>query len=170
MRQSPLLLLLVCACATPPSVTLDFYRGVYSTHFDGIPDQAEICAVVTNRTERPVSWTRLRLRAHPTYGEREGRWTSGWAYRGGLAPGETKVLRLVVPPVADQIELEVRGSGRGHGPSSARSVVEAKECSEAFLQQPLRAAREGRTAPGMALYPILRLNDPSPETLIARER
>ena len=73
-------------------------------------------------------------------------------------------------PVADQIELELRGSGRGAGPSSPRAVVEAKECSEAFLQQHLRAAREGRTAPGMALYPILRLNDPSPETLIARER
>ena len=112
MRKSPLLLLLICACAKPPSVTLDSYRGVYSTHFDGIPDQAEICAVVTNRTDRPFTWARLRLRAYPTYGEREGRWTSEWVYRGPLEPGETKALRLVVPPVADQIELELRGAGR----------------------------------------------------------
>ncbi len=170
MRKSPLLLLLICACATGPSVTLDFYRGVYATHFDGIPDQAEICAVVTNRTDRPVSWARLRLRAYPTYGEREGRWTSGWVYRGRLDPGERKAVRLVVPPVADQIELELRGAGRGEGPLSNRTAVEAEECTEAFLQRQLIEAREGRTAPGMALYPIVRRNDPSPEIVVARER
>jgi hypothetical protein len=177
MRQSPIVLLPACAlllltfaCATSPRVTLDLFRGVYSTHFEGIPDQAAICAVLTNRTNRAVDWTRLRLRAYPTYGEKEARWTSSWIYRGRLLPGETKAVALRLPPVADQIELEVRSAGRGEGPESDRPAVAVKRCSESWLQHRLKAAREGRTAPGMALYPIVRRNDLSVEVLLARER
>ena len=75
-RIAPLMAFLAAsACATPAPVTLDLYRGVYSTHFDGVPDRAELCALLTNRASHSVDWVTLRLRAYPTYGERTARWT-----------------------------------------------------------------------------------------------
>jgi hypothetical protein len=153
-------------------VTLDLYRGVFTTHFDGIPDRSAICAVVSNRDVRPVEWVSLRLRAYPTYavtdGERVPRWTSMWTYRGPLKPGETQAFRLARPPVADQIELDLRDAGSGEGPLRGRPLMKSEACSEAWLQQKLASERDGRTAPTMALYPIVRRSQP-PEVVLARE-
>ena len=59
-RATPLLVLLAfsSSCATG-AVRLERYRGAYSTHFEGIPDQAEICAVLRNRSARPVEASRV---------------------------------------------------------------------------------------------------------------
>ena len=158
------------ACASHAPVSLDRYRGVYSTHFDGIPERAELCAVLTNRATHPIDWVTLRLRAYPAYGARPARWTSFWTYRGRLGPGETRVLRLVRPPVADQVELEVRDAGRGPGPPSGRIVVESEACSEPALLRDVRAALATRTAPGIAIYPIVRRNEAAPEIVVAQDR
>jgi len=42
-----LALVLVSGCASTP-LHVERYRGAYSTHFEGIPDRAEACAVVRN--------------------------------------------------------------------------------------------------------------------------
>jgi hypothetical protein len=158
------------ACATPAPVTLDLYRGVYSTHFDGVPDRAELCALLTNRASHSVDWVTLRLRAYPTYGERTARWTSYWTYREHFRPGESRTVRLIRPPVADQVELEVRDAGWGPSPASGRPVVDAESCSEPSLHRDVRANQEGRTAPGMSVYPVIRRNDPESEVVVAQDR
>jgi hypothetical protein len=173
LRQCALILVIVaCACAGPRPVTLDRYRGVLTTHFDGVPDRSAICAVVTNRGEEPVDWVTLRLRSYPTYWETEAgrspRWTSTWTHQGRMKPGETRAFRLVQPPVADQIELELRRAGSGELPRAGRPLVPSEACSEAWLQRQLTEEKGDRTAPGIALYPIVRRNQP-PDVVLARE-
>ncbi len=163
----PLVMLCASACATPPPVSLDLYRGVYATHFDGVPNRAAVCAVLTNRAAHDVDWVRLRLRTYPAArSSREVRWTSFWTYRERLRPGETRTVRFVRPPVGNQVDLEVRDAGFGRAPSSGRPVVDAESCSEPGLQQDVQATQKERTAPGIAVYPIVRRNDPAPVVLV----
>src|SRR5258705_7674751 len=88
-------LLLCSACASGP-VRLERYRAAYSTHFAGIPDQAEACAVVRNRSARPLEWLQLRVRVRRHFGG-DAAPGSKWGYRRRLQPGPAGALRLVAP-------------------------------------------------------------------------
>ncbi len=169
MRIAPcLLVVLVCACASNPGVELQRYRGVYSTHFDGIPDETRICAVVTNAGPKPVAWVRLRLQAFSQLGELPGRWTSYWLYPKPLASGQTIAVEFRDPPSADQIELSVSDAGDGSPPRRGRPLRRTRACSEAALQQNLKRARAERSVTEMQLVSIERRNDPSREIELAR--
>jgi hypothetical protein len=171
MRLAAVLVVALCAsCVSGPTVTLDRYRGVLRTHFDGIPDGSAVCAVLRNGSEQRVEWVGLRLRAYPTHGEKPGRWTSKWLYEGHLEPGQSQAIEFVEPPIADEVELEVRGAGSGPSELVGRKVRKVRECSEASLQRRLSADVEGRTAPGVALYSIVRRNDRSAEVVVASDR
>ncbi|MEE8557594.1 MAG: hypothetical protein V3T14_06885 [Myxococcota bacterium] len=161
MWRSLFLILLAVGCTAPRPVTIDHYRGIYSTHFDGVPDQSAICAVLTNRGSRAVRWVSLRLRAYPEASASTPRWSSSWIYRGLLEPGDSRAVLLVHPPVAREIELEVRSAGYGNGPARGRLLAKRENCSEPELRAHLDKGRRGRTAPGMSLLPIVRRNDPS---------
>ena len=139
--------LLVCAFALGcglPHVEIDRLHGVYSTHFDGIPDQGRICAWIANRSATPVEWVRLRLHSRNASG---GRWRTHWLYRGPLEPGASVAVELRQPPVADEIRLRVQRSGRGRVRGSGRPAVPVAECSERALvaaigrDDPTREAR-----------------------------
>lgn len=166
---APALVCLLTGCVTPP-VTLDLYRGVLATHFDGIPEGSAVCALLTNRGARPVDWVRLRMRGFSTHGERGGRWASTWLYAGRIESGETRAVRLEHPPVVDQMDLRVVGSGPGSANAMGRPVVDSPRCSEAWLRSQLARTREGRAAPGWSLVPIVRRNDPPGPVIVAKER
>ncbi|MBW2279368.1 MAG: hypothetical protein JRG76_12745 [Deltaproteobacteria bacterium] len=136
---------LACASTT---VDLERVRGVYSTHFHGIPDSGRICAVISNRRGSPVDWVRLRLASRSGLAERPGRWRSAWLYRGRLEPGESVAVELDRPPVSDQIRLTVHGAGRGRPTRTGRPAVEIPECSERALSAALERDAAAREAPG----------------------
>jgi hypothetical protein len=104
MRRAHLLLALLAlsSCATG-AVRLERYRGAYSTHFEGIPDQAEICAVVRNLGTRPIEWVELRLISTSQLAEAPSTWKSTWVHRGRIEPGAQVALRFDHPPMADEI-------------------------------------------------------------------
>ena len=151
------------ACATP-GVTLDDYRGLYTTHFDGIPDRALVCAVLTNRGAEPVEWVRLRLVSSSSLGEKPGRWASHWVWSGSLEPGGSVAIRLADPPVAERMLLSVRGSGRGRKPRGRPSQA-AAGCSIAGLRSAARASQSERTAFGIELHAALPHGEAPPATL-----
>ncbi len=161
MRTPPalaLLCLVVAGCLRPP-VELDRYRGLVATHFDGVPDRAEVCAIVTNRGDAPVGWVRLRLRSWSRLGEEPGAWTTHWIWRGHLAPAASAVIALPNPPVAEEIALEVRASGVGARVAPGRAALATSECSDDALQRMARADGTGRTASGIELRAALRRGD-----------
>jgi len=161
MRTPPalvLLSLLVLGCLRP-AVEIDRYRGLVATHFDGVPDRAEVCAVVTNRSDEPIDWVRLRLRSWSRLGEEPGAWTTHWVWRGRLAPAASVAIALPDPPVAEEIALDVRASGAGERVPRGRAAAVAPECSEASLQQVAQQRGNGRTASGIALRAALRRGD-----------
>ena len=160
------LVLLTLGCATNP-VMLERYRGVYSTHFDGIPDQAGVCAVISNRGTSGVDWVRLRMRVYTNFGDVPGRWTSSWLYRGRLEPGQSIAVELRNPPTAEGLEIEVIRSGHGSGPSRGRSVRSTPECSEAWLRAELSRRLASRTAAGVRVLPMDR-HEESAELLLAQ--
>lgn len=122
----------VAACQTQ-SVTLDEYRGAYSTHFGGIPDRTAVCARLHNRGAERVGWVRLRLRSTSTLGERPARLRSDWIYSGGIEPGETLSLAFADPPSAERIDLTLRSSGSGRPARGGRPLVRVATCSASAL-------------------------------------
>jgi hypothetical protein len=167
-RFGPLCAALVClSCASGP-VRLERYRAAYSTHFEGIPDQAEACAVVRNRGAHPIEWLELRMRARSHFGGDQAL-KSKWLYRGHVEPGETVALRFVYPPVADELELSfVRAGTTGPGPQDRRPLLRAEECSDESLRAVLDAELRGRTAPDIELRSAERVTPDAPdESLVA---
>ncbi len=161
MRTPPALVplsLLVLGCLHP-TVEIDRYRGLVATHFDGVPDRAEVCAIVTNHGDEPVDWVRLRLRSWSRLGDEPGAWTSHWVWRGHLAPASSVVLALPDPPVAEEIALDVRGSGAGERVPPGRAATRAAECSDSALERLAAQADRGRTASGIELRAALRRGD-----------
>ncbi len=162
------LALLVCACATSPGVRLERYRGVYSTHFDVIPDETRICAVITNAGPLPVAWVRLRLEAFSQLGEVPGRWTSYWLYPKPVASGQTIAVEFREAPSADQIKLSLSRVGDGSPPRRGRPLRRTRACSEAALQQKLKRERAERSIAEIQLVAIERRNDPARELTLAQ--
>ncbi|HTO68400.1 MAG TPA: hypothetical protein VMR31_00940 [Myxococcota bacterium] len=146
--------LLAClsGCAAEP-VRVARYRGAYSTHFEGIPDQAEACALVRNDGTRPVEWLELRMRSRSSFATgHEHPLRSTWVYRGHIEAGAVVALRFVRPPFADELDVRVSRTGTDHaGPASGRPMVRVDECSDGALQAVLRDALRGSTAPGLEL-------------------
>jgi len=145
-------------CAGP--VTLDRYRGAFTTHFDGVPDEAQVCAIVTNHGEDPVEWVRLRLRSWSAFDAEPALWTSFWIYRAHLEPGASAAISLADVPVAEEIELELRSSGSGPTPPAGRLASAAVECSDDSLRAALAKGERDRTAEGRALFAADRRGDP----------
>jgi len=171
MRRAPLLLALLAflsSCATG-AVRLERYRGAYSTHFEGIPDQAEICAVLRNRGARPVEWVELRLRSTSQLADAPKTWKSTWILQSRIEPGETVSLRFENPPMADEIELSIVRVGRdARAPRSGRPLRSAGECSDASLRVALLAELQDREAPDTEVRPAAQLTpDAPPDDLIA---
>ena len=149
MRRAPplLALLALCSCA-PSAVNLERYRGAYSTHFEQIPDQSEICAVVRNGSARPIEWVELRMRSTSHLADAPEPWRSSWVYRGRIEPGERIYLRFENPPMADEIEIAVVRFGRGERvPRNGRPLRAVGECSEQAVRSALLAELEDRAAP-----------------------
>ena len=132
----PVLALAACAVSvnTSTGVDLDRFRGVYTTHFEGIPDRGAICAVVTNRSGASLAWLRLRLESDSQLGEEPGHWVSYWLWKGRLDPGQSVALALEDPPMADQIRLKLSSSGSGKARRSGRTARRISRCSETALQ------------------------------------
>jgi hypothetical protein len=149
------------ACATAP-VRLQRYRAAYSTHFEGVPDQAEACAVVRNRSAKPVEWVELRLRTQSHFGG-DAVIRSRWVYRGTIAPGTAVALRFAHPPAADAIAVSHLRSGQGNAPESGRALVLAKECSDESLRAVIDGALRGRTAPDIELRTAERASPDAPD-------
>jgi len=166
MRFAPLCaaLALLCSCASTP-LRLERYRGAYSTHFEGIPDRAEACAVVRNTGPAPIEWVELALVAKSRFLGVEHVQRSRWAYREPIAPGRVVALRFVYPPVADELEVSVERAGRGGAARAARPLVKAAECSDDALRATLAAAGHGHTAPGVELRSATNAT-PDPETAL----
>ncbi len=154
--------LLLSACAShPQGITLDRFRGVYSSHFDGIPDRSGICAVLQNHGSRDASWVRLTMQAFGAKGDRASRWTSHWLYAHPLRSGESVAVAFENAPHADQIDLRIDRVGRGaHLPRVGRPLLRSRTCNEGELRAALREAARGRQAQGVQLIPIVRRNDP----------
>jgi hypothetical protein len=154
------LVLTLAACAGGTGrLDLDRFRGVYTTHFDGIPDRAAVCAVVSNRGTTPIDWLRLKLESVSHLGGQPGRWVSKWTYEGRLEPGQSVALELRDPPVTEQIQLDVASSGRGTPPAGGRPAHRAEQCSERALLARLEREAGGRTAPGREGLTVVRRND-----------
>jgi len=163
-----LALLALCSCASG-AVQLERYRGAYSTHFEGIPDQAEVCAVVRNRSARPVEWVELRLHSTSQLADTPSTWKSRWVYRGRIEPGERVSLRFENAPMADEIEISVARVGRdSRVPRNSRPLHVAGECSEEALRAALLAELEDREAPDIEVREAEQLTpDAPPDDLIA---
>jgi hypothetical protein len=137
-------------------VRVERYRAAYSTHFKGVPDQAEACVLLRNRSARPVEWVELRLRTRSHFGG-DAVIRSRWLYRGRVAPGAIVALRFAHPPVADEIAVShVRSGSSGPGPEGGRPLLLAKECSDDSLHAVLQAELAGRTAPDIELFAATR--------------
>ena len=160
------LLLAACASVRPP--TLNSYRGVYTTHFDGVPDQIGICAVITNPGPRPVDWVSLKLRSISERGELHGQWSSRWLYPEPLAPGETVAVRFMDPPSSDRIELRIVRLGTGPVPRRGRPLRRMASCSEAALRIPLEADLRERSAPGIRILAVALPPDADAELQVAQ--
>jgi hypothetical protein len=145
------------------AVDLDRFRGVYTTHFEGIPDRTAVCAVVTNRSGTVVDWLRLRLESHSRLGEEPGKWVSYWLWEGRLDPGRSVTLQLEDPPMADQVRLELRSSGRGSPRRAGRTARRISRCSEAALQARLQK-------PGGQVLPIVRRNEGAREEILVADQ
>ena len=154
VRLSALLILGALGCAQS-AVSLDGYRGVYTTHFDGVPDTSRVCALLSNRGERSVDWVRLRLRTFSEYEGVHTRLSSSWVYAFPLAPGETIAVELVDPPVAPEIELRLRGAGSGRVPHG-RLVRASTQCGEQRLLESTLRRMESRSADGIEVHPLQR--------------
>jgi hypothetical protein len=149
--------LLFCSACAPGAVRLERYRAVYSTHFEGIPDQSEACALVRNRSARPIEWLELQTRVRSHFGG-DAALKSKWVYRGRIEPGETVALRFVHPPVADEIEVWcARAGATGAGPQNGRPLARATECSDAALRAELDAELRERTAPDIEVRSAIRV-------------
>jgi hypothetical protein len=170
MRQ-PLAALAVAllACASSSPVRLDRVQGVYTTHFDGVPDDAAVCAVVSNAGHVPLAWMRLRLRAYSTLGDEPARWSATWLLEAPLAPGEAVALELHHPPVADEIELRVLDAGSGSPPRAVRLARRSESCSNTSLERVVAERAAGREAPGIAVHRIARRGAPAEDELLARK-
>ena len=153
--------LLACASAGH-ELRLERFRGVYSTHFAGIPDRGEICAVLVNRGTEKLRWARLRLLS---YAEPEGQrpWKSDWVFRGAIPPGGLVAVQLLDPPPAAQIELRVAAAGGGRPPERGRTLRAVDDCSERGLIEQLRQANRDRAATGIQIVPQVRRADPEAE-------
>ena len=173
MRPSPAL---VCAaraclsgCATAP-VRLERSRAAYSTHFEGIPDQAEACVLLRNTSTAAIEWVELRMRWHGRFGAaaQAHAQRSSWVYRGRLEPGAAVALRFVHPPVADELALEVSRAGTGGpAPQSGRPLARADECSDEALRAALSDDVRGHTAAGIELRTAQVSGDGSEQALVA---
>jgi hypothetical protein len=152
MRFAPLCaaLVLLCSCATTP-LRLERYRGVYSTHFEGIPDRAEACALVHNTGTTPVDWVELSLVATSRFDGAERAFRSRWLYRTAIAPGGAVALRFVHPPFADELEVTLARAGSGAPTRPGRPLVAAAECSDEALRAVLAEQVRDHTAPGIEL-------------------
>jgi len=171
MRRVHLLLALLAlsSCATG-AVRLERYRGAYSTHFEGIPDQAEICAVVRNLDTRPVEWVELRLTSTSQLADAPATWTSTWIHRGRIEPGAQVALRFEYPPMADQIEVELARFGRDkRAPKNGRPLRLVGECSEESLRATLGSELEDRTAPDIEVRAATRLTPDAPALSLIAE-
>jgi len=162
-----LLSLVFAGCLRPP-VEIDRYRGLVATHFDGVPDRAEVCAVVTNRSDAEIEWVRLRLRSWSRFGEEPAAFTTHWVWRGRLAPNASVAIALPNPPVAEEIALDVRGSGVGERVPRGRRVAEAAACSDDALARVVREGDAGRTASGIELRAALRRGDTRDAIVVAQ--
>ncbi len=154
VRLFALLVLAALGCAQS-AVSLDGYGGVYTTHFDGVPDASRVCALLSNRGERGVDWVRLRLRTFSEYEGVRTRLSSSWVYAAPLAPGESIAVELVDPPVAPEIELRLRGAGRGQVPSG-RLLRASAQCGEQWLLESTLRRLESRSADGIEVHPLRR--------------
>jgi hypothetical protein len=163
------LLALLLGCAST-DVRLERYRGAYSTHFEGIPDQAEACALVRNASARPIEWLELRMKSKSRFatGPQHPQ-KSTWVYRGHVAPGGVVALRFVHPPVADELEVRVsRTGGDRLGPREGRPLERVEECSDDALRAVLSDDLRGHTAPDVELRAAARATaDAAEEPLVA---
>ena len=168
MRFAPLCaaLALLCSCASTP-LQLERYRGAYSTHFEGIPDRAEACAVVRNSGPAPIEWVELSLVATSRFEGVETVQRSRWIYREPIAPGKVAALRFVYPPVADRLEVRVERAGRGGAARLGRPLVRTAECSDDALRAALAEAGRGHTAPGFELRRSANATEDSADGLVA---
>ncbi len=144
-------LILSCASCAKPDPWLDGFSAAYTTHFDGVPDQASVCARVTHRGRERLDWIELRLQSFSELGEVPARFRSRWVYLGRLEPGQTISLELANPPAASRVKLRVgrRGTGRPRRPARLASRVET--CDDASLARRLEARVADRTAPGITI-------------------
>lgn len=148
----------ISAASARTDVELESFRGVYTTHFGGIPDRSSVCAVLANHSTRPVEWVRLRLESHSALGAKPARWVSHWLYRERLDPGTRVAVELPEPPMADQIRLDLRGAGRGRGPLHGRVAHRVSECSERALNASLSGDGGTRLAAKRQWLPVVRRN------------
>ncbi|MEE2704473.1 MAG: hypothetical protein VX614_10685 [Myxococcota bacterium] len=149
------LLLALClagiGCAST-SASVDTYQGLYSTHFEGIPDRAAICAVVRNTSTEALSWVQLRVHSESHLGATPATWRSNWLYHGRLLPGESVALSLPGPPVSDSLRVEILRAGRGRAPRNGRRAEVVDACTETDLYQLLSDLELGRTAPNREIH------------------
>jgi hypothetical protein len=160
----PLFALAACAVSvhTSPGVDLDRFRGVYTTHFEGIPDRAAVCALVTNRSGSGIDWLRLRLESDSQLGEEPGHWVSYWLWEGRLDPGGSVALALEDPPMADQIRLDLGGSGSGKPRRAGRTARRISRCSETALQARLEK-------PGGRVLAVARRNEGARDEILVAD-
>ena len=154
------LLLVLCLATTgcaSSAVQVESYSGIYSTHFDGIPDDAAICAVVSNQGAERLSWVQLRLHSISHLGAKPATWRSKWVFEGELEPGESIALSFPTPPVSDSVRLEVQRAGRGRPPGAGRRAQRVARCSESDLDDLVADAE--RTAPNRAVHGMVNWND-----------
>jgi hypothetical protein len=169
MRRAPLALALLAllSCASG-AVRLERYRGAYSTHFDDIPDQSEICALVRNTSGRAVEWLELRLESSSRLAATPVEWRSRWVYRGRIEPGERVALHFDHAPMADEIEVRVARFGRdGRAPDNARPLARVSECSDASLRAALEAEFEAREATNARVHSAERRSADAPDAWVA---
>jgi hypothetical protein len=159
-------LALLCSCATTP-LRLERYRGAYSTHFEGIPDRAEACALIRNTGPTPIDWVELSLVATSRFEGAERTFRSRWLYRAPIAPGRTVALRFVHPPVADELEVTLIRAGRGGAARPGRPLALATECSDEVLRAALAQEAHRHTAPGVELRSSAVATDDADGSLVA---
>jgi hypothetical protein len=159
-------LALLCSCATTP-LRLERYRGAYSTHFEGIPDRAEACALVRNVGPTPIDWVELSLVATTRFDGIERAFRSRWLYRAPIPPGGAVALRFLHPPVAAELEVTLLRAGRGVAARPGRPLALAAECSDEALRAALAEEVRGHTAPGLELRSSALSTPDSDDELVA---
>jgi hypothetical protein len=161
-------LLCVCSCAAAP-LRLERYRGAYSTHFEGIPDQAEACAVLHNRGSTPVEWVELRLTSQSALGDVRSELKSSWVYRARIEPGARIAVRFEHPPVGEEIRVRlVRAGAGGRPPHNGRPLRSAKDCSDESLLAELDARLRERADASVEIHAAARTTrDAAEDELVA---